>query len=83
MTNKDILTLIWTTFYNLKNSGIENKNEIVSNICNKIINSSIEKGSNDNLSCIFIGFENFFNNEGTLDKIIKKLENQNCDEMII
>ena len=83
MTNKDILTLIWTTFYNLKNSGIENKNEIVSNICNKIINSSIEKGSNDNLSCIFIGFENFFNNKETLDKIIKKLENQNCDEMII
>ena len=83
MANKDILTLIWTTFYNLKNSGIENKNEIVSNICNKIINSSIEKGSNDNLSCIFIGFENFFNNKETLDKIIKKLENQNCDEMII
>ena len=83
MTNKDILTLIWTTFYNLKITGIENKNEIVSNICNKIINSSIEKGSNDNLSCIFIGFENFFNNEETLDKIIKKLENQNCDEMII
>ena len=36
-----------------------NKKEITKKICNEIINKSIEKGSTDNLSLIFICFDNF------------------------
>ena len=82
LSNKEIINIIWITFFNLKKSGIENKSEIVSNICNKIINYSIENGSNDNLSCIFIGFNNFFNNKESLNKILNKIEIQTCNEMI-
>ena len=83
MQNKEIINLIWTTLFDMKKSGKEKKSEIASNICNKIINTSIEKGSNDNLSCIFIGFDNFFDNKESLNKIIKKLEGQSCNEMIV
>ena len=82
MQNKDIIILVWKTLLDMKKSGKDEKSEIASEICNKIINSSIEKGSCDNLSCIFIGFDNFFNNKDSLNKIIKKLENQSCNEMI-
>lgn len=83
MTNKDIIKIVWKTFFNLKQSGIENKNEIVSNICNKIIKYSIENRSGDNLSCILIVFNNFFNNKESLNKILKNIENQSCNEMIV
>ena len=83
LSNKDIINKIWSTFFNLKKSGIENKNIIVSNICNNIINFSIKKGSNDNLSCIFIGFNNFFNNKESLNKILRNIEIQSCNEMIV
>ena len=75
--------MIWTTLFNLKKLGIEKKDEICSNICNELINLSIKKGSQDNLSCIFIGFDNFFNNKDSLNKILKKIESQNCNEMIV
>ena len=55
----------------------------MADICNKIINFSKEKGSNDNLSVIFIGFNNFFNNKNSLNKILKHIECQNCNEMIV
>lgn len=75
--------MIWTTLFNLKKLGIEKKDEICSNICNELINLSIKKGSQDNLSCIFIGFDNFFNNKDSLNKILKKIESQNCNKMIV
>lgn len=75
--------MIWTTLFNLKKLGKYKKDDISSDICNKIINLSIEKGSQDNLSCIFIGFNNFFNNKDSLNKILKKIEVQSCNEMII
>ena len=36
-------------------------------------------GSGDNLSVIFIAFDNFFNNSEKIDEILKKIENKNCD----
>ena len=75
--------MIWTTLFNLKKLGIEKKDEICSNICNELINLSIKKGSQDNLSCIFIGFDNFFNNKDSLNQILKKIESQNCNKMIV
>ena len=75
--------MIWTTLFNLKKLGIEKKDEICSNICNELINLSIKKGSQDNLSFIFIGFDNFFNNKDSLNKILKKIESQNCNKMIV
>lgn len=85
MSNKEIITLIWTTLYDLKKTQIIKKKEIVSKICNRIINCSKEKGSNDNLSCIFIGFNNFFNfnSKDSINKILQKIESQSCNEMII
>ena len=77
-----MISLIWRTLFNLKKLGKEEKTEIVSDICNKIINFSIEKGSCDNLSCILIAFDNFFNNKDSLNKILNKIGNQNCNEMI-
>ena len=74
--------MIWTTLSELKNSNITQKDIIAADICNKIISCSKDKGSNDNLSVIFIGFNNFFNNKKSLNKILKKIENQNCNEMI-
>ena len=56
---------------------------MASKICNEIINCSIKKRSNDNLSFIFIGFDNFFNNKESLNKILKNLEKENCEEMIV
>ena len=51
---------------------------------------SMEKGSVDNISCIFIGFNNYFNvlkdgflkKNGNFDKIICYLDNLNCDRLI-
>ncbi len=60
-----------------------NKKEITKKICNEIINKSIEKGSTDNLSLIFICFDNFFNNNENIDQIIKRVTYKNCDSMII
>lgn len=77
-----MITLIWGTLFNLKKSGKEDKAEIISDICNKIINYSIKRGSGDNLSCILIGFDNFFNNKSSLKKIINNIESQTCNEMI-
>ena len=82
MSNKELINLIWAELFNLKKLGKEEKSKIVSGICNKIINVSIEKGSSDNLSLIFIGFDNFFNNKDSLNKILKKIENQSCNAMI-
>ena len=82
MKNKEIILLIWKTLFEIKKSGKEKKSEIASNICDKIIKNSIEKGSGDNLSCIFIGFDNFFNNKESLNNIIKKIGLQSCDEMM-
>ena len=67
----------------MKKSGKEEKSEIVSVICNKIINLSIQKGSSDNLSCILIAFDNFFNNKDSLKRIVNKIERQSCNEMIV
>jgi serine/threonine protein phosphatase PrpC len=83
MKNKEIILLIWKTLFEIKKSGKEKKSEIASNICDKIIKYSIEKGSCDNLSCIFIGFDNFFNNKESLNKIMKNLEKESCEEMIV
>ena len=83
MQNKDIIILVWKTLLDMKKSGKDEKSEIALEICNKIMNSSIEKGSCDNLSCIFIGFDNFFNNDETLNKILKKIKVQNCNEMMV
>ena len=51
---------------------------------------SMEKGSVDNISCIIIGFNNYFNTlkegclkkNGSIDKIIYQLDNLNCDRLI-
>ena len=82
LTNKDIIKIIWTSLrkYNKKN---KNKKEVTEKICNEIINKSVEMGSGDNLSVIFIAFDNFFNNSEKIDEILKKIENKNCDLMII
>ena len=40
-------------------------------------------GSGDNLSVIFISFDNFFNNSEKIDEILKKIENKDCESMII
>ena len=66
----------------MKKSGKEEKSEIISEICNKIINFSIQKGSSDNLSCILIAFDNFFNNKDSLKRIVNKIERQSFNEMI-
>lgn len=52
-------------------------------ICNEIIKKSIENGSNDNLSLIFIAFDNFFNNHEKIENILKRIEFQDCESMII
>jgi hypothetical protein len=44
---------------------------------------SIEKGSNDNLSLIFIAFDNFFNNNEKIEKIIYRIKHQDCESMIV
>ena len=41
MQNKDIIILVWKTLLDMKKSGKDEKSEIASEICNKIINSSI------------------------------------------
>ena len=40
-------------------------------------------GSGDNLSVIFIAFDNFFNKSEKLDEILKKIEYKNCNLMIV
>ncbi len=59
------------------------KKEITEKICNEIINISVLKGSNDNLSLIFICFDNFFNNKDNCEEIFKRITFQNCESMII
>ena len=82
LSNKEIIKIIWKCLYNYNKNGM-NKKEITKKICNEIINKSIEKGSTDNLSLIFICFDNFFNNNENIDQIIKRVTYQNCDSMII
>ena len=60
-----------------------NKKEITKKICNEIINKSIEKGSTDNLSLIFICFDNFFNNKDNMENLINRIKHLNCNRMII
>ena len=44
---------------------------------------SIEKCSNDNLSLIFIAFDNFFNNKDNMENLINRIKHLNCNRMII
>lgn len=60
-----------------------NKQNITEKICNEIMKKSIEKRSTDNLSLIFIAFDNFFNNKENAGKIIKRILYQDCESMII
>ena len=82
LTNKDIIKIIWTCLrkYNKKS---KNKKEITEKICNEIINKSVEMGSGDNLSVIFIAFDNFFNNNEKIDEILENLDKKDCESMII
>ena len=49
------------------------------NICKILIEKSIENGSKDNISCIFIALENFLNFDGEV-KNVKKEENKFVDK---
>lgn len=40
-------------------------------------------GSGDNLSVIFIAFDNFFNNNEKIDEILVNLDKKDCESMII
>ena len=40
-------------------------------------------GSGDNLSVIFIAFDNFFNNNEKIDEILENLDKKDCELMII
>ena len=82
LTNKEILIIIWTCFFNL-NTKDTSKEIIVEKICNEIMMKSIEKCSNDNLSLIFIAFDNFFNNKENLENLINRIKHLNCNRMII
>ena len=82
MSNQEILIITWTCFFNF-NEKDTNKEKIVEKICNEIIMKSIEKGSNDNLSLIFIAFDNFFNNNEKIEKIIYRIKHQDCESMIV
>ena len=52
-------------------------------ICNEIIKEASRQGSSDNLSCIFICFENFFKNKQDYHKIKNNIYIQSCNEMIV
>lgn len=59
------------------------KKEITEKICNDIINISVWNRSGDNLSLIFICFDNFFNNKDNCEEIFKRVNFQDCESMII
>jgi serine/threonine protein phosphatase PrpC len=82
LSNKEILKIIWTCLHNNNKEGI-NKQKIVEIICNEIIKKSVEYGSNDNLSLIFIAFDNFFNNHEKIEIILNRITSQDCESMII
>jgi serine/threonine protein phosphatase PrpC len=59
LNNKDVIEGCW---FIIKNMRKERKNDIhllSSDICNFLIKYAIEKGSEDNISCIFIGLNGF------------------------
>lgn len=86
MSNRDICKIAWNCKYFIK----DNYEFYIKEVCDNIMMESMEKGSVDNISCIFIGFNNYFNvlkdgflkKNGNFDKIICYLDNLNCDRLI-
>ena len=79
MSNRDICKIAWNCKYFIK----DNYEFYIKEVCDNIMMESMEKGSVDNISCIFIGFNNYFNvlkdgflkKNGNFDKIICYLDN--------
>ena len=84
LSNKDICKIALKVYYN------GNDNFYLRNVCDKIMVSSMDCGSVDNVSCIFIGFNNFFNvlkdiylnKTLSYEKISSYLDFINCDKLI-
>lgn len=86
MSNRDICKIAWNCKFFIK----DNCEFFIKEVCDNIMIESMEKGSVDNISCIIIGFNNYFNTlkegclkkNGNIDKIIYQLDNLNCDRLI-
>ena len=86
MSNRDICKIAWNCKFFIK----DNCEFYIKEVCDHIMRESMEKGSVDNISCIFIGFNNYFSTlkevclkkKGSVDKIICYLDNLNCDRLI-
>lgn len=86
MSNRDICKIAWNCKFFIK----DNCEFYIKEVCDNIMKESMEKGSVDNISCIFIGFNNYFSTlkdvclkkKGSVDKIICYLDNLNCDMLI-
>ena len=86
MSNRDICKIAWNCKYFIK----DNCEFFIKEVCDNIMIESMEKGSVDNISCIFIGFNNFFNvlkdiylnKTLSYEKISSYLDFINCDKLI-
>lgn len=65
MENEDILKTIWK--FKKKGSIFNNIHLLCGNISDAIIKYSLIKLSGDNVTCIFISFENFMNEMKNID----------------
>ena len=65
MENEDILKTIWK--FKKKGSMFNNIHLLCGNITDAIIKYSLIKLSGDNVTCIFISFENFMNQMKNID----------------
>lgn len=83
MSNREICISIWSNKTKFDNKNYEQKNK---SICNDVINEAMRKGSCDNLSCIFISFQHFFQNEirnkTNIIPFIERLKKVDCDKLI-
>ena len=76
MENNDILKTIWC--FKKKGNTFQNKHSLSANIVDAIIKYSLVKLSADNVTCIFISFNNFKENMEDEDFEYNEFQNVEC-----
>lgn len=92
MTNSEVCEIVWRKRKISEENKKVRRDGLAKRICDDIIKEAMNKGSTDNLTCIFIGFRNFFKKYemiyksefGDQEKIdpLENIKSKNCNKII-
>lgn len=79
--NREIIKHIWKTKRDKERLANYSNRQIVGEITDSIMTKAMDNGSNDNVSCIFIAFGNFFKQYDQYPSL-KYIDQVNCDQVL-